>query len=123
MRLVCALVLLQGIALAGIAVALVVGLVRGSDLPGPVVFLVVLAIGLAALLVAAARALLAGHRWARSPVMTVQVLLVALSIGWLGAESAVWIVGVLVVAVLTGVLLLVPPVVTWTTATRDRTAG
>lgn len=115
MRVLCTLVLAQGLALAAIAVGLVVALVRGSDMPGPVVFLIVLALGLAALMVGAARALLRGRRWARSPVMTVQVLLVVLAGGWLGVEVAVWSVGVLVQAVVTAVLLLLPPVVSWTT--------
>ena len=115
MRVLCALVLAQGLALVTIAVGLVVALVRGSDLPGPVVFLIVLAVGLAALMVGAARALLRGRRWARSPVMTVQVLLVVLAGGWLGVEIAAWSVGVLVLAVVTAVLLLLPPVVAWTT--------
>ncbi|HEY0215688.1 MAG TPA: hypothetical protein VGC57_04790 [Cellulomonas sp.] len=110
------LVLLEAVLLVGLAVVMVVALVRGSDMPGPVVFLVLLAAGAALLLAAAARGLWQGRRWARSPVMTWQILLVVLAIGWLGVETAPWSVGVLVVAVVTGVALLLPPVVAWTTA-------
>lgn len=115
MRVLGALVLAQGLALAALTVGLVVALIRGSDMPGPVVFLIVLALGLTVLMAGAARALLRGRRWARSPVMTVQVLLVVLAGGWLGVEVAAWSVGVLVLAVVTAVLLLLPPVVAWTT--------
>jgi hypothetical protein len=112
-----ALVLAQAAALLVATVACVIALVRGTELPGPVVFLAVLAAGMGALLGGAGRALLQGHRWGRAPVMTVQILLVVLAIGWLGVEVAPWSVGVLVLAVVTGGLLLVPAVVGWTFGT------
>jgi hypothetical protein len=90
-------------------------------MPGPVVFLVVMALGVAALLAGAGRALLRGHRWARSPVMTWQILLVVLSFGWIGSEAGPWAIGVLAVAVVVGVGLLLPPVVAWTTRTSAAT--
>jgi hypothetical protein len=120
---VVVLVLLEALLLAGLAVGMLVALVRGSELVGPVVFLVVLAAGMSALLVAAARGLRRGRRWARSPVMTWQVLLVVLSVGWIGVETAWWSVAVLVVAVLVGVGLLLPPVVAWTTTAPDPTGS
>ncbi|MDC7122912.1 hypothetical protein OMK64_15370 [Cellulomonas fimi] len=102
--------------MAGLGVAFVVSLVRGTaELAAPTAFLVAFCAGVAALLVLAARGLWAGRRWARSPVMTWQVLLVVLALGWLGQEVAVWAVAVLVVAVAVGVLLLLPPVVAATT--------
>lgn len=113
-RALSALVLVQAVALLGVAVALVVGLVRGTSLPGPVVFMAVLALGVAALLAGAARALLGGHRWGRAPVLTVQILLVVLAVGWLGSGVAAWFVVVLVLAVVTAVLVVLPPVVAWT---------
>ncbi|WP_308169164.1 hypothetical protein [Cellulomonas hominis] len=113
-RVLSALVLVQAVALLGVAVALVVGLVRGTSLPGPVAFMAVLALGVAALLAGAARALLGGHRWGRAPVLTVQILLVVLAVGWLGSGVAAWFVVVLVLAVVTAVLVVVPPVVAWT---------
>lgn len=119
-RLLAGLVLLQALAVAVIAVALVVALVRGTSMPGPVVFLILLAAGVAAVLGGAGRALLRGHRWGRSPVMTVQILLVALAVGWLGVEVAVWSVVVLALAVVVGALLVTPAVVAWTTGTATR---
>lgn len=113
--LVCSLVLLQALALLAAAVAAVVVLVRGSDLPGPAVFLGVLAALVVVVLVAVARALWrGGARWARSPVMTWQVLLGVLAVGWLGVESSVWAGAVLVVTVVTAVALVLPPVTAWT---------
>lgn len=119
-RLLAGLVLLQALAVAVIAVALVVALVRGTSMPGPVVFLTLLAAGVAAVLGGAGRALLRGHRWGRSPVMTVQILLVVLAVGWLGVEVAVWSVVVLALAVVVGALLVTPPVVAWTTGIAGR---
>jgi hypothetical protein len=114
----CVLVVLEAGALVGMAVVWLTELVRGeSQLPGATVFLVVFAVGVAAVLVLAARGLWAGRRWARSPVMTWQVLLVVMAVGWLGADPAWWIVAVLVSALLVGVGLLLPPVVA---ATVDR---
>ncbi|WP_246855191.1 MULTISPECIES: hypothetical protein [unclassified Cellulomonas] len=119
-RLLAGLVLLQALAVAVIAGALVVALVRGTSMPGPVVFLVLLAAGIAAVLGGAGRALLQGHRWGRAPVMTVQILLVVLAVGWLGVEVAVWSVAVLVLAVVVGGLLVTPTVVAWTTVGAGR---
>ncbi|GAA2726200.1 hypothetical protein CAE01nite_35470 [Cellulomonas aerilata] len=109
---VCALVLVQAGLLVGLASAWVLGLVRGeSRLPGAAVFLVLFALGVAAVLVLGVRGLWAGRRWARSPVMTWQVLLVVMSVGWLGVELAPWATGVLVSALAVGVGLLLPSVV------------
>ncbi|WP_343035301.1 hypothetical protein [Cellulomonas septica] len=89
-----------------------VSLVRGATaLAAPTAFLVAFCVGIAALLALAARGLWAGRRWARSPVMTWQVLLVVLAVGWLGQEVTAWAVAVLAVAVAVGVLLLLPSVV------------
>jgi hypothetical protein len=120
---VVGLVLAQALVLVVAGVAMLVALVRGSEMPGPVVFLVVMALGVAALLAGAGRALLRGHRWARSPVMTWQILLVVLSFGWIGSEAGPWAVGVLVVAVVVGVGLQLPPVVAWTTRTSTSATG
>ncbi|WP_249669491.1 hypothetical protein [Cellulomonas hominis] len=114
-RLLTALVLLEAVGLVAAAVATVVVLVRGSSMPGPVLFMLALALGVAALLAGAGRGLLRGDRWGRSPVMTVQILLVVLAIGWLGVEVQLWAVGVLALAAVTAVVLLLPPVTAWTT--------
>lgn len=119
----CVLVLLESVVLAGLGVAFLVSLVRGtSALAAPTAFLVAFCWGVAALLVLAARGLWAGRRWARSPVMTWQVLLVVLAVGWLGQEVTLWAVLVLAGAVAVGVLLLLPPVVA-ATAGRPSDAG
>lgn len=115
-RVLTGLVLLQALGLLAGAVVLVVQVVRGSSMPGPVLFMALLATGTGLLLGGAGRALLQGHRWGRAPVMTVQILLVVLAVGWLGVEVAIWSVGVLALAVVTAALLLVPAVVSWTTA-------
>ncbi|VEH33797.1 Uncharacterised protein [Cellulomonas fimi] len=100
-------------------VAFLVDLVRGRTvIPAATVFLVVFCAGVATLLVLAARALWNGRRWARSPVMTWQVLLVVLSVGWLQVEMTPWALAVLAVAVVLGVLLLLPQVVAATSQTR-----
>jgi len=117
---VCALVLAEALAFLGLGVAFVVDLTRGNaDLPAATVFLALFALGVAVLLSGAARGLWRGRRWARSPVMTWQILLVVMSLGWLGVEASVWAVAVAVVAVLVAVGLLLPPVVAATTGHSD----
>lgn len=122
-RAVCALVLGEALVLLAASVGLVVALARGTDLPGPVAFMAALALGLALLLAAAARGLWRGSRWARSPVMTWQILLVVLAIGWLGVEVTWWSALVLAVAVVVAVGLLLPPVVAWTTTAVPGPSG
>lgn len=117
---VCLVVLVQAALLLGLGVAWGVDLVRGaSRLPGATAFLVVFALGVAAALAASARGLWRGRRWARSPVMTWQLLLAVMAIGWLGAEPTVWAAAVLASAVVVAGGLLLPPVVA---ATSGRTA-
>jgi hypothetical protein len=112
LALLCTLVVVQAGVLVGLASAWVVGLLRGeSQVPGATVFLVLFALGVAAVLALGVRGLWSGRRWARSPVMTWQVLLVVLSVGWLGVETAPWAIGVLVAALVVGVCLLLPSVV------------
>lgn len=110
--LLCLVVLVQAAVLIGLGGAWVRDLVSGaSEVPGATLFLIAFALGIAALLIAAARALWHGRRWARSPVITWQILLIAMSIGWLGAERTGWAVAVLVSALLVLVGLLLPSVV------------
>ncbi|GEL95205.1 hypothetical protein [Cellulomonas composti] len=123
LALVCLLILLESAMLVGLGVAWFVDLVTGGvQSPGATAFLAVFVLGIGALLVAAARGLWQGRRWGRAPVMTWQVLLVVLALGWLStalAEGAstvvVAVVAVLVVAFVVGVGLLLPPVVSATT--------
>jgi hypothetical protein len=109
---VSVLVLVEAAAVAGLAVAFVADLLRGGvELPAATVFLVVFLLGVAAVLVACVRGFARGRRWARSPVLTWQLLLGVMAVGWFGAEPSVWVAGVLVVAVLVVVGLLLPSVV------------
>ncbi len=121
---VCLLTLLEAAAAVGLAVAWGADLVRGISVrPAATVFLIVFGLAIAFVLAASARGLWRGRRWARSPVMTWQIMLVVLSVGWLGVESTVWAWGVLVTAVVVGVGLLLPAVVAVTTATREDANG
>ncbi|SFA94141.1 hypothetical protein SAMN05421867_10412 [Cellulomonas marina] len=114
-------VLLEAVLLAGLAVLLVVDLGRGlaagqgQGSIGAVVFLVVLALGVAALLWRGSLALADGQRWPRGPVLMIQVLLVIVSTGWAtsGAPPAVLLLTAL--ALVVGAGLLTPSVVAATT--------
>ena len=98
--------------LIGLGSAWVRDLLSGaSEMSGATLFLIAFALGIAALLIASARALWRGRRWARSPVVTWQILLIAMSIGWLGVERTGWAVAVLASALLVMVGLLLPAVV------------
>jgi hypothetical protein len=124
LRTVCVLVVLEAVALVGLGVAWVVDLVRdGAEVPGAVVFLALCCGGLAALLAGAARGLWNHRRWARSPVMFWQLLLLLLGIAWLNVEATVWGFAVVIVALAVGVGLLLPSVVAATTRTDSAPAG
>jgi len=114
----CALVLAEAAALLAGAVAGVIALVRGAD-PGPVVFLVVLALGAATLLVAAVRGLWAGRRWGRGPVLTAQILVVVTAATWWGAGGGLRALVPIVLALVVAVALLSPRVVHVTSGGRS----
>lgn len=117
----CLLVLVQAAVLVGLAVGFATDLVRGrTELVGATLFLVVFTLALAAALVLAVRALWRGHRWGRAPVLTWQLLLAVMAVGWIGAEATVWAVAILVSAVVVTVTLLLPRVVTVTTGRPHR---
>jgi len=121
---VCLLTLLEAAAAFGLGVAWAADLVRGAaQSVGATTFLVVFALGIAVLLAASARGLWRGRRWARSPVMTWQVLLIVLGVGWVGADPAPWTWGVLAVALVVAVGLFVPAVVAATTGHADQDPG
>ena len=111
----CLLVLVEAATVSGLAVAFGIGLAQGSGAAGAVLFLLVFLVAIGAVLGLSARGLWRGRRWARSPILTWQLLLVALALGWIGVEPTWWAVGLVVVAVAVGVLLLLPPVVAVTT--------
>jgi len=104
------------------AVLLLVELARGgSQSFGVSVFLVVFALGVAAVLAASMRGLLRGQRWARSPVATWQILQGVVAISSLQVGVTPWVVAALVLAVVVLVLLMLRPVVEATT--RDSRAA
>lgn len=112
----CAIVLVEVVLTTGLAVLALVELVRGeSQVPGATVFFAAFCALVAVVLVAAARALLAGRRWGRSPIVTWQVLLVVMALGWYGAEHSLAVAAVLVAAGCVVVCLLLPSVVAFTT--------
>lgn len=108
-----------GIEIVVLAVAAVVVLVElvagGSQSVGVSAFLVVFALGVAAVLAASARGLLHGRRWARSPVATWQILQIVVTVSSLQVGVTPWVVVGLVLAVAVLVLLMLRPVVEATT--------
>ncbi|WP_298455572.1 hypothetical protein [uncultured Cellulomonas sp.] len=118
---VCALVLVEAGVLVGLAGAWVLELVRGTvQLPGATVFLALFALGVAGVLVLAVRGLWQGRRWARSPVMTWQVLLVVLAVSGFGDDPSPWVLAMLALGLLVGIGLVLPPVVAVTLGRPDR---
>lgn len=113
----CVLVLAEVALLLAAVVAGVVALVGGADV-GPVLFLVVLAAGVALLLASAARALWAGRRWGRGPVLTAQIMVVVTALTWWGSGGDVRAVVPAALALVVAGALLSPPVVAVTSAGR-----
>jgi len=112
----CALVVVTGVAVAS--------LVRGdAALPGAMVFFAAFCLLVAVVLVQASRALLVGKRWARSPVITWQVFLGVMAIGWIGVEATVASAAVLLVAVGVTVCLLLPSAVAFSTRSDQASRG
>ena len=114
---VCLLVLVEAAAMLGLAIAWLIDLLRGNaEIPGALAFLVAFSLGVAVLLAVGARGLRDGRRWARGPVMTWQILLVALSVAWIGNGAPAWTIPILAVALAVAAGLLLPTVVAATTA-------
>ena len=114
-------VLVEAVALLAAGGLAVVELARGNGAVGINLFLAAFAWGIAAVLVAAVRALRAGRRWARSPVITWQLFQVVVAITWLQAAVNPFAVTLLVLALAVVVGLLLPTVVAATT--RDASGG
>ncbi|MEE6273624.1 hypothetical protein V2J56_09730 [Georgenia sp. MJ206] len=115
LRLALVLVLVEVGAMGALAVSLVVEALAGrAQQMGTTVAMAVFFLGLAVLLVGAIRALHAGRRWGRGPVLTWQLLLLAIGVSQFSL-LATWVALVLVVvpvAVAAG--LLAPPARAWT---------
>lgn len=118
-RVVCAIVWLQAAVALAAAAALVADLFRGAQMPGASAALAVIALGVAAALAGAGFALLrGGRRWARSPVLTVQLLVAALAVAAWTTAPAPWPAVALALAIAVVVALLVPSAVGWTVPGR-----
>lgn len=113
----CALVLLEVLALVVAAVLGLLALVDGAHV-GPVLMIVVMALGAAALLAGAARGLWRGMRWGRGPVITAQIMLVVVATTWWGTGAGPRALLPLAIAVVTAVALLTPQVVAVTLGGR-----
>ena len=115
LRVALVLVLLEAAALTTVSLWwLVVLVAEGSQALAVALFLLVFGLGVAAVLVAGARALLAGSRRARGPVITWQLLQGATAVTLLqGGIAWGWPLLVLAAAIL--VLLMTRPVVAHTT--------
>lgn len=106
----CVLVLAEVLALVVAAVVGLVALTGGGDV-GPVVALVVLALGAAGLLAGAVRGLWGGRRWGRGPVLTAQIIVVVTAATWWGSGGGVLAVLPIAVGLVVGVAVLTPRVV------------
>ncbi|MEE6280105.1 hypothetical protein [Georgenia sunbinii] len=109
------LVLVELGAVVALAVGMIVEAVGGTaQTPGSTVVLAVIFLLLTVLLALACRALWLGQRWGRGPVITWQLLLLAIGVSQ-SATLVGWLVALLVVLpVVVAVGLLVPPSVAWT---------
>lgn len=110
--------LAQVAALAGFGITFLVDLARGVDLSvGAVLGMAAFALGTAALLLVCVRALWLHRRWARGPVITWQLLMVA--VGLSQTALGPWMVVVAALGAVTTVLLLLPASIAATSLTAD----
>lgn len=116
-------VLVEVIGLVAFAVVLLGELLTGGSMSvGVSLFLVLFLLGVAWVLVVCCRALLAGRRSGRGPIVTWQLFQIIGSIAAIGSGGGPAVAGgwaALVVAVGVGVLLMTPSVVAATSGTRS----
>jgi hypothetical protein len=116
-------VLAEVIGLVAFAVVLLGELLTGGSMSvGVSLFLVLFLLGVAWVLVVCCRALLAGRRSGRGPIVTWQLFQIVGSIAAIGSGGGPAVAGgwaALVVAVGVGVLLMTPSVVAATSGTRS----
>jgi len=114
-------VLIEVIGLLAFAVVLLGELLTGgSSSVGVSLFLVLFLLGVAWALVASCRALLAGRRSGRGPVVTWQLFQIVGSVAATGTGTGITVTGgwvALVIAVVVGGLLMTPSVVAATSGT------
>jgi hypothetical protein len=108
-------VLIEVIGLVAFAVVLLGELLTGgSSSVGVSLFLVIFLLGVAWVLVVSCRALLAGRRSGRGPVVTWQLFQIIGSVAAIGSGTGIAVTGgwvALVIAVAVGALLMTPSVV------------
>ena len=110
------LVVVQLGAVLALAVGMVVEAMRGAaQAPGPAVVMAVMFVLLVALLAAAVRALWQGRRWGRGPVLTWQLLLLAIGVSQASTLVSWLVVLLIVMPIAVTVGLVVPAAVAWTT--------
>lgn len=111
----CLVVAVEALALIVLALRLVIGVISGAaELTGPTLVMALMFAALAALQLAGAWALFRGRRWGRGPVITWQLLLIAIGISQ-AVVLPVWatvLCIVLPLVAITGVLL--PAATAWT---------
>ncbi|WP_157237231.1 hypothetical protein [Promicromonospora sukumoe] len=116
-------VLVEVIGLVAFAVVLLGELLTGGSMSvGVSLFLVLFLLGVAWVLVVCCRALLAGRRSGRGPIVTWQLFQIIGSIAAIGSGGGPAVAGgwaALVIAVAVGVLLMTPSVVEATSGTRS----
>jgi hypothetical protein len=114
-------VLVEVIGLVAFAVVLLGELVTGGSMSvGVSLFLVLFVLGVVWVLVVSCRALLAGRRSGRGPVVTWQLLQIVGSFAAIGSGTGLSVPGgwvTLLIAAAVGVLLMTPSVVAATSAT------
>lgn len=110
LRAVLAVVGVEALALVVGAVGLLLTLVTGTDNPGGVIFLALFALGVVAVLLGSARALVRGRRTGRAPVVTWQLLQVGVAVLLIQAgQWSGWLL--LAVSVVVVLLMVSRPVV------------
>ena len=116
-------VLVEVIGLVAFAVVLLGELLTGGSMSvGVSLFLVIFLLGVAWVLVVCCRALLAGRRSGRGPIVTWQLFQIIGSVAAIGGGGGPAVPGgwaALAVAVAVGVLLMTPSVVAATSGTRS----
>jgi hypothetical protein len=114
-------VLIEVIGLVAFAVVLLGELLAGGSTSlGVSLFLVLFLLGVAWVLVVSSRALLAGRRSGRGPVVTWQLFQVVGSVAAIGSGTGIFVLGgwaALVIAIVVTALLMTPSVVAATSAT------
>lgn len=119
---IAAILLAEALALFALVVGYVSSLLGPDPLSvGGAVFMIVFLLLLASGILAAARALLRGYRWPRTPSMVLQVFLIIFAVSFLSAGAGLAGILLLVPAATLLLLLFTAPVVAFTVKKSDDT--